>query len=323
MFRSKDREYLERQQPMNAVSHSINKQCCGVIVLLMLAWSSATDAVEYRTIIGAGGIPLQVAEAGPISAPGVLFIHGWSLSSSSWLQQLESSLAEHYHLVAFDLRGHGNSGKPWHAESYNNSQLWADDVAAVIKATGLHRPVVVAWSYGGHVTMDFLRHYSAERIAGLVLVGSNGGMLPFLPPDAQTAAEYARLGELSMSPNAGDRLEAARGFVNSMVVAPVPQSIVEREVASILAVTPYVRNAMQGRDLNNSDLTKQLTMPVLFMMGDADRIARPSDIQELMQRIPGARMSLFADTRHMPFVERRDRFDRELAQFIGNVTGRQ
>ncbi len=59
------------------------------------------------------------------------------------------------------------------------------------------------------------------------------------------------------------------------------------------------------------------------MMGDADRIARPSDIQELMQRIPGARMSLFADTRHMPFVERRDRFDRELAQFIGNVTGRQ
>jgi non-heme chloroperoxidase len=305
---------------MNAVTQSIKKRCCWALTSLLLAGSSVAGAVEYRTITGAGGVPLQIAEAGEASAPGVLFIHGWSLSSSSWLQQLESSLAEDFHLVAFDLRGHGNSGKPWDPESYNDSQLWADDVAAVMEATGLQRPVIVAWSYGGHVTMDFLRHYSADRVAGLVLVGSTGGMRPFPPPDAETAAEFARLGPLAMSPDAGDRLEAARGFVSGMVVAPVPQSIIDREVASVLAVTPYVRTAMQGRDLDNSDLTKQLTMPVLFMIGDAERTTTPADIRQLMQSMPDARMSVFADTRHLPFVERRERFDRELVEFMGYVS---
>ena len=118
-----------------------------IIILLLLLWSATLGAVEYRVIEGAGGLPLQIAEAGDSSTPGVLFIHGATMSSSSWLQQLESPmLQENYHLVAFDLRGHGNSAKPWDAQSYSDSRIWADDVAAVIEATRLDRPVIVAWS---------------------------------------------------------------------------------------------------------------------------------------------------------------------------------
>jgi len=299
------------------------KRCRRIAVLLVSLWSSTVIGVEYRTVTGAGGVPLQVAEAGDPSSPGILLIHGATLSSSSWLQQLQSTLAEDFHLVAFDLRGHGNSGKPWDADSYRDSRIWADDVAAVIDATGLRRPVVVAWSYGGHVTMDFLRHYPADRIAGLVLVGSTGGMLPFPPPDAETAAEFARIGPLAMSPDAGDRLEAARSFVNGMVQAPVPQSTLDREIAAVLAVTPYVRQAMQGRDLDNSDLIGQLTMPVLFLMGDAERTTTPADVEKLMQSIPDSRLSVFPETGHMPFIERQERFERELDEFLGDIAERQ
>jgi pimeloyl-ACP methyl ester carboxylesterase len=299
------------------------KRCRRIAVLLVSLWSSTVIGVEYRTVTGAGGVPLQVAEAGDPSSPGILLIHGATLSSSSWLQQLQSTLAEDFHRVAFDLRGHGNSGKPWDADSYRDSRIWADDVAAVIDATGLRRPVVVAWSYGGHVTMDFLRHYPADRIAGLVLVGSTGGMLPFPPPDAETAAEFARIGPLAMSPDAGDRLEAARSFVNGMVQAPVPQSTLDREIAAVLAVTPYVRQAMQGRDLDNSDLIGQLTMPVLFLMGDAERTTTPADVEKLMQSIPDSRLSVFPETGHMPFIERQERFERELDEFLGDIAERQ
>jgi hypothetical protein len=34
-------------------------------------------------------------------------------------------------------------------------------------------------------------------------------------------------------------------------------------------------------------------------------------------------MSVFADARYMPFVERRERFDRELVEFMGYVSERQ
>ena len=291
--------------------------------VILLAWSVTSDAVEYSIVPGAGGIPLQVAEAGPESAPAILFLHGATLSSSSWMQQFESQLADRFHLVAFDLRGHGNSGKPWDADSYSDSKLWADDVAAVIEATGLDKPVFVAWSFGGHVTMDFLRHFGPSRIAGIVFVGSTGGMLPFPPPDAETAERYARLGRLAMSPDAGDRLEAARDFVDGMIEAPVPQAAVDREVAAVLAITPYARAAMQGRSLDNSDLVGRLTMPVLFMIGDADRAATPAGITQLVGKMPDARLSVYADTGHMPFIERRERFDREVEQFVVETLERQ
>ena len=45
----------------------------------------------------------------------------------------------------------------------------ADDLAAVIDQTDLHRPVLVAWSYGGFIATDYVRVYGEERrlLAGI------------------------------------------------------------------------------------------------------------------------------------------------------------
>jgi pimeloyl-ACP methyl ester carboxylesterase len=167
--------------------------------------------------------------------------------------------------------------------------------------------------------MDFLRHYPASRLSGVVFVGSTGGMLPFPPPNPETAQAFARLGKLALSPAAGDRLEAARGFVNGMVVAPVAAGVIDREVAAVLAVTPYVRKAMSGRTLDNSDLVGRLQMPVLFVLGDGDRTATPAGVNSLIAQLPAARLSVYPDTGHMPFIERRERFNAELAAFAASV----
>ncbi len=322
---------------MNAVSTRVKKprstsrraNCCrdvnshkiikflAIAVMLTCGFpsSQAASQIRYSTVAGAGGVPLQVAEAGPESAAGILLIHGATLSGSSWLQQLNSTLAETYHLVAFDLRGHGDSGKPWDPDAYSDSKLWADDVAAVIAATGLQRPLIVAWSFGGHVTMDYIRHYSGTGVAGIVFVGSTGGMRPFPPPDAATAAEFARVGQLSMSPNAGDRLEAASAFVDGLHAQPIPDDIRDREIASVLAVTPRIRRAMQGRSLDNSDLIDKLTMPVLFISGDAERAAPESLLTDLAPELPDAAIVIYEDTGHMPFIEQTERFNRDIAAF--------
>jgi pimeloyl-ACP methyl ester carboxylesterase len=286
------------------------------LLAISLLFGALASAAESRIVSGAGGLPLQVIEAGPRSAPGLLFIHGSTLSSSSWKQQFDSSLAEDFHLVALDLRGHGNSGKPWDPGDYQDSRLWADDLAAVIEETGLDRPVVVAWSYGGHVTMDFLRHYPAERLGGVVFVGSSGGVLPWPEMDAATVAEFARLGPLAMSPDAGDRLEAARAFVGGMVRAPVSPAVLEREVAAALAVPPYARAAMAGRDLDNSALVDRLTLPVLFLLGERERTVTPEGLAALASRLPAAAVLVYEDTGHMPFLEQSARFNQDLRQFL-------
>ena len=78
--------------------------------------------MKIHSVVGGGGMKLHVREWGKADAPPVLFIHGWSQNHLCWRKQYESQLADAYHLVAFDLRGHGMSEAPEAKEHYTESQ---------------------------------------------------------------------------------------------------------------------------------------------------------------------------------------------------------
>ena len=125
-----------------------------------------------NSIQGGGGIQLHVREWGNASAPSILFIHGWSQNHLCWSKQYKSELAKSYRLVALDLRGHGMSEAPREASAYQNPQLWADDIAAIMKELLLERPILVGWSYGGFIICDYIRAYGQENISGIVFAGA-------------------------------------------------------------------------------------------------------------------------------------------------------
>ena len=70
-------------------------------------------------------------------------------------------------MVTYGLRGHGNSDKPFEPERYKDSQAGGDEVQAVMDATGLKRPVLVGWSYGGRVMADYLKTHGTAKLSGL------------------------------------------------------------------------------------------------------------------------------------------------------------
>ena len=107
--------------------------------------------IATHEILGGGGVRLHAREWGNPEGPPIVFIHGWSQSDLCWLKQVHGDLARRFRMVTFDLRGHGLSEKPAGPEHYGDGQAWADDLAAVIDQTGLERPILVAWSYGGYV----------------------------------------------------------------------------------------------------------------------------------------------------------------------------
>src|SRR5215217_1032079 len=95
--------------------------------------------------------PASAQDWGNPNGPEIIFIHGFSQSHLSWIKQVTSELANEFHMVTYDLRGHGNSDKPFEAERYRDSKTWGDELQAVMDATGLKRPVLVGWSYGGRI----------------------------------------------------------------------------------------------------------------------------------------------------------------------------
>jgi len=91
------------------------------------------------------GLSISAQEWGNPNGPGIVFIHGFSQSNLSWMRQTHSDLAKEFHIVTYDLRGHGNSDKPLEAARYRDGKAWADELQAVIDAAGLSAP---CWSAG-------------------------------------------------------------------------------------------------------------------------------------------------------------------------------
>src|SRR6202040_4393670 len=82
---------------------------------------------------GPDGNRASAQDWGNPNGPEILFIHGFSQSHLSWIKQVTNSdLAKEFHLVTYDLRGHGNSDKPLEPERYKTSKYWADELQAVI-----------------------------------------------------------------------------------------------------------------------------------------------------------------------------------------------
>src|SRR5947209_6667750 len=119
--------------------------------------SKASPLSSMRTykIRGGDQLLLHVEEHGNPQGPAILFLHGFSQSRLIWQQQIHSFLAKDFRLITPDLRGHGLSEKP--RGVYQDSQLWADDLHAIITNLKLSSVTICAWSYAGLVVCDYLR----------------------------------------------------------------------------------------------------------------------------------------------------------------------
>lgn len=86
-------------------------------------------------------------------APPAIFVHGYSGRSTGedGYTQLLDDLAAEFTVYALDLRGHGASVRE--TENWSMSAV-ADDVAKVVKALALARPLYIGHSFGGFTGLD-------------------------------------------------------------------------------------------------------------------------------------------------------------------------
>jgi len=113
-----------------------------------------TTSIEHRTV-QANGITFHVAISGRPDGPPVLCLHGFPEGWMSW-RPVMSRLPE-ARLYAPDLRGYGETERP--RDGYDVFTL-TDDIAALIRALGLDRPVLVSHDWGGALAWIFAHRYS-------------------------------------------------------------------------------------------------------------------------------------------------------------------
>lgn len=112
------------------------------------------DARERR--IATGGIELCVAELGTPGRPVVVLVHGYPDSKEVW-SEVAARLAGDFHVVLYDVRGHGSSSAPKPLRGGFTLEKLTDDFLAVIDAVSPGRPVhLVGHDWGSVQSWEFV-----------------------------------------------------------------------------------------------------------------------------------------------------------------------
>ena len=256
------------------------------------------------------GLTISAQEYGNPNGPGIVFIHGFSQSHLSWMRQTDGELAKDFHIVTYDLRGHGNSDKPLEAARYRDSKAWGDEVQAVIDAAGLKRPVLVGWSYAGRVISDYVATHGAGGISGIDFVDAS---IKFIP---EYVGDNLKNLPLMASEDMLTNINATRVFLHGCFSRQPSADDFETMLAFNMMVPPKVRAGLSGRPLDATAIMAKLTIPVLVSHGAEDKNAKVETAKYTASVIPGAKLSVYDGIGHSPFYEDAPRFNSELAALV-------
>jgi non-heme chloroperoxidase len=257
------------------------------------------------------GTRLAVYEWGKPEGPEVLLVHGFAQCHLCFEPQIRA-LAGHCRVVAFDFRGHGDSEQPADPAAYRGHRVWADDLAAVMAAKGLKRPVLVGWSMGGRVIRQYLINYGDAGIAAVNFVASQVIEEPrFRGPGAPKALPD----QLTLEAE----IDYTIAFLDACFGKKPSEAAFRRALGYNMRVPAAVRRAIAGWSTAaplTIDALRKVRVPVLISHGRQDTVVLPAAAEMTADTIAHARLSWFDDCGHSLFVEDAARFNDELIAFV-------
>lgn len=300
-----------------------------------LSEPSATRTGSVRRITRPDGTRLQVEFYGPSDAPTLVLTHGWAQDSTGWYY-LKRELAQRFRLIVWDLPGTGKSSQPSNRD-YSLEKM-ARDLEAVLELAG--RPaVLVGHSLGGMVTQTFCRlfpQHLGKRVTGLVLMDTTdtnpletarfGAFWRALQRPVFVPLWYATI---TLSPvvraiNWLSYLNGSSHLVKRLLGFAGRQTWRQVDFACRLTAkaSPAVaaRMSLASIEYDESQTLPAISVPVLVLAGENDRVTRLDVNRRLQQRIPDARL-VSVPGGHFALLEQHEAFSRAVAEFVDSLQG--
>jgi pimeloyl-ACP methyl ester carboxylesterase len=243
-----------------------------------------SSATQRSGFVRAHGANIYFEEQG--RGRPLLLIHGGTLTGDSWKPWLPA-FAEQYHVVVPDTRGHGRTDNSTGAPmSY---RLLADDVAALVQALGLHKPLIFGYSDGGQIALEIGMRYP-ELPQALVVGGAwfkfSASYLAWVAdalgevqsPDVdceQFAREHTEWAALLLELHGAERWRSLLTEVKRMWVTPLN----------------YER-----------DDFAQVLAPTLVLAGDRDELVPVEEAAEMARLLPKAELAIIPGADHGSFL---------------------
>lgn len=277
--------------------------------------------MEHR-LISSDGVELAISDSRGEGAP-VVFVHGFSNDRFVW-EEIARGLPERFRPIAYDLRGHGDSG--WSLDCRYHPLDHARDLAEIASALSLERAVLVGHSMGGNIATLFAARHP-ERVRALALVDAG----PALGQDAwrrasgdvseqarayDSIAEYRKLLSLAYplaAPGALDRL-ARTGLVQRRDGRFEPR--LDPALLELLGTDDQLRET----EAMLWDALAKVRCPVLLARGERSAMLPEPVARRMVEEVlADARLAQIPNAGHAVMLDNGPALAVELVEFLARL----
>ncbi len=238
------------------------------------------------------GVPISFDTTG--SGESVTLVHGVGSNLENW-DNVAPTLVASFHVLRYDLRGHGQSGKPAGPYALDD---FVQDLRALLDRCGVAATRLVGSSFGGLIAQAFTLRYP-DRVRRLALLATVAGRTP-----AEQRAILARAEALAAGGATGTVEAALERWYTPEFRAAHPE-IVTQTRERVLRNDP-AGYAAAYRVFAEGDLLEQLhhiRCPTLVATGEHDSGSTPDMARRMHERIAGSRLVILPRYRHGLLVE--------------------
>lgn len=261
--------------------------------------SDTTDRKEIERTVEVQGIATHLFEAGPTTAPALLYLHGTSLGNL-WLDY-HTLLARDFHVFAPDIPGFGLTERPDWMRNMDDYVLYLRDL---LDSLGLEQAHVVGHSLGGWMAAELLVWYP-QRVSKLVLSNAAGIRVKGAP-----IADLFAMNPQELVAACFDDLAAAIPLMpTEMNTAYLIQMYKERTTLASLAWNPHFDPKLARR-------LASVHCPTLVIWGENDRLIPAVYGTTFHSLIPGSQLVMLSGTGHMPMFEKAEEWARHIGNFL-------
>jgi non-heme chloroperoxidase len=259
-------------------------------------------------------VKIYVEDLNPEGNKTILFLHGWPGSHNLFEYQFDQLPKLGYRCIGIDTRGFGNSDKPWNGYDYDRL---ADDVRCVIDALELQDITLGGHSTGGAIAIRYMARHNGHGVSKLALFAAAAPSLiqrPYFPYGLPREA----ITEIIQG-TYNDRPKMLRDFGNMFffqyITEPLSDWLFQMGLEASGWATAAISNTWLGEEILFSDLEK-IQVPTLILHGIHDKVCLFPLAEAQKQGIKNSKLVPFEFSGHALFYDQRDKFNKELTQFI-------
>jgi len=265
--------------------------------------------------VRSGDVVLAIEDSGGSGRP-IVLAHGLTATRRYVLHGSRMLERAGYRVIAYDARGHGESGAPGDRGAYSYPELVAD-LGAVLDRLEIERAVLGGVSMGAATTLAFALEHPERADALIQITPAHLGSTTHSPTSPKRWDELA----------GGLERNGVDGFVRAYGGPPVEdrfKSIVERAVRQRLerhqdprAVADALRVVVRSVPFESIDDLERIRVPALIVASrdDADPEHPYAVAKEYARRIPGAELAS-EEPGSSPLAWRGAQLSRVIAAFL-------